>query len=360
MRLATALRWRSARCSSAPAAAQQRADGSALARFAAQIAALSEPGGYFDTDNLISNERSYLEVCRSCGGAASAVACTSASGPIRTSATSPPSGPTSRSSSTSGAITCCSTCSSSRSSRWRARESNTLGCSSDGRCRRISKTGAAHASTSWWPTSIGRRWTRGVSRPANAGGRSDRRTGVPLSARTSRPSIGSIGASSRPASTCSFSRPDGRRRATTPRYRDLLLATDVRDEQATSWPPRSRSSSSRRCRARSLVPVVGDLSGSRAIAAIGPRLRQKGQRLSAFYVSNVEFYLFGDGRFGSFVNKSAACPGPTTASSSARSSAGIQLRREQFTASSRDRARRRLCQGPVPKLRRARLRPDGR
>src|SRR5687768_12212405 len=30
--------------------------------FAATIAALSEPGGYFDTDNLISNERSYLHV----------------------------------------------------------------------------------------------------------------------------------------------------------------------------------------------------------------------------------------------------------------------------------------------------------
>jgi hypothetical protein len=30
--------------------------------FAAQVAALSEPGGYFDSDNLISNERSYLHV----------------------------------------------------------------------------------------------------------------------------------------------------------------------------------------------------------------------------------------------------------------------------------------------------------
>src|SRR6478735_5743887 len=30
--------------------------------FAAQIAALSEPAGYFDTDNLISNERSYQQV----------------------------------------------------------------------------------------------------------------------------------------------------------------------------------------------------------------------------------------------------------------------------------------------------------
>src|SRR3989442_2839045 len=30
--------------------------------FAAQIASLSERGGYFDTDNLISNESSYLQV----------------------------------------------------------------------------------------------------------------------------------------------------------------------------------------------------------------------------------------------------------------------------------------------------------
>ena len=31
--------------------------------FAAEIAALSEPEGYFDTDNLISNEQRYLTVC---------------------------------------------------------------------------------------------------------------------------------------------------------------------------------------------------------------------------------------------------------------------------------------------------------
>src|SRR3984893_1054555 len=30
--------------------------------FASRIAELSEPGGYFDTDNLISNEKSYLHV----------------------------------------------------------------------------------------------------------------------------------------------------------------------------------------------------------------------------------------------------------------------------------------------------------
>src|SRR5260221_11064128 len=35
--------------------------------FAAQIASLSEPAGYFDTDNLISNERSYLQVLQDLG-----------------------------------------------------------------------------------------------------------------------------------------------------------------------------------------------------------------------------------------------------------------------------------------------------
>src|SRR5438045_1426667 len=34
----------------------------AASGFAAQVAELSEPGGYFDADNLISNERSYLQV----------------------------------------------------------------------------------------------------------------------------------------------------------------------------------------------------------------------------------------------------------------------------------------------------------
>ena len=43
-----------------------RVDGSSAAQspstFAATVANLSERGGYFDTDNLISNERSYLQV----------------------------------------------------------------------------------------------------------------------------------------------------------------------------------------------------------------------------------------------------------------------------------------------------------
>ena len=60
--------------------------------FGALVASLSEPGGYFDTDNLISNERSYLHVVptlRTLAGRPAAAASISVSGRIRTSPTSP-------------------------------------------------------------------------------------------------------------------------------------------------------------------------------------------------------------------------------------------------------------------------------
>ena len=42
--------------------ANQAAEAPSQRSFAADVARLSEPGGEFDTDNLVSNERSYLEV----------------------------------------------------------------------------------------------------------------------------------------------------------------------------------------------------------------------------------------------------------------------------------------------------------
>ena len=56
------------------------------------------------------------------------------------------------------------------------------------------------------------------------------------------------------------------------------------------------------------MPVVGDLGGPRALAAIGTLLQQRKLQLSAFYTSNVEFYLFGDARFDRFVANLAALP----------------------------------------------------
>jgi len=46
-----------------------------------------------------------------------------------------------------------------------------------------------------------------------------------------------------------------------------------------------------------VIPVVGNLSGASALAKIGELVDERGEKVSAFYTSNVEFYLFGDGTF---------------------------------------------------------------
>lgn len=57
-----------------------------------------------------------------------------------------------------------------------------------------------------------------------------------------------------------------------------------------------------------LVPVVGDLAGPHALRAVGTYLRRRGMNVTAFYTSNVEFYLFQDLSFGRFVDNVRALP----------------------------------------------------
>src|SRR6266511_1802065 len=57
-----------------------------------------------------------------------------------------------------------------------------------------------------------------------------------------------------------------------------------------------------------IIPVVGDLAGPSALSAVGRTIKQRGEVLSAFYVSNVELYLFQDGVFPRFVDNLAALP----------------------------------------------------
>ena len=79
-------------------------------------------------------------------------------------------------------------------------------------------------------------------------------------------------------------------------------------------PLKTRFNSSRGLHKRdAIVPVVGDFGGPRALAAIGTLACQRGQRLSAFYASNVEFYLFSDDRFDRFVANLGGCREPATA-----------------------------------------------
>ena len=57
-----------------------------------------------------------------------------------------------------------------------------------------------------------------------------------------------------------------------------------------------------------LVPVSGDFGGAKAIRAIGAYLHKQGAVVSAFYVSNVEQYLFQDGKARAFYDNVATLP----------------------------------------------------
>jgi hypothetical protein len=57
-----------------------------------------------------------------------------------------------------------------------------------------------------------------------------------------------------------------------------------------------------------IVPVSGDFGGPKAVRGIGDYLQKHGGVVSAYYVSNVEQYLFGDGKQGAFYDNVGTLP----------------------------------------------------
>jgi hypothetical protein len=57
-----------------------------------------------------------------------------------------------------------------------------------------------------------------------------------------------------------------------------------------------------------IVPVTGDFGGPKALRALGAYLKRHGGVVTAFYVSNVEQYLFQDGKASAFYENVAALP----------------------------------------------------
>lgn len=83
-----------------------------------------------------------------------------------------------------------------------------------------------------------------------------------------------------------------------PTYRELLLETDRNGRQRSFLASEDDFQFVRSLEARDrVIPVVGDLAGTHALSAIGRWMADHNERLSAFYVSNVENYLFRDGAF---------------------------------------------------------------
>jgi hypothetical protein len=94
-----------------------------------------------------------------------------------------------------------------------------------------------------------------------------------------------------------------------PTYQDLMVLTD--------WQGRPRSYLATDANFRVLkgmqernliVPVVGNFAGPKALRAVGKWVRQRGATVSAFYVSNVEQYLFQDGLFDDFARNVGSLP----------------------------------------------------
>jgi hypothetical protein len=78
-----------------------------------------------------------------------------------------------------------------------------------------------------------------------------------------------------------------------PNYGDLMVATDSQGMQRSFLASEENYRFIRDLEMRNLiVPLSGDFGGPKAIKAVGQYLKDRGATLTAFYLSNVESYLF--------------------------------------------------------------------
>lgn len=94
-----------------------------------------------------------------------------------------------------------------------------------------------------------------------------------------------------------------------PNFRSLLLATDLSGNQLGYLASDESYQYVRGMHQRNLiVPVTGNLAGAQALKEIGVYLKERGMVVSALYASNVEYYLWRDGIFGGFANNIRLLP----------------------------------------------------
>ena len=291
-----------------PAAIQKTSD------FAARVAALSEPGGYFDTDNLISNERSFLHVAP----ALRALARGSTAGGVYLGV-----GP-------------------DQNFSYIAHTRPSLAILIDIRRDNLllhllfkaifaeapSRVHYLALLTGREPPAAGDNWS---ARPIDALvayiDRAPRLSAARASALRSRLAevVRGFGMPMTAADRATIDRfhqrfideglglqfnSTGRApQYDYPAYRDLLLEVDRQGVRQGFLAAESDFQFVKDLQARDqVIPIVGNLAGPSALAAVAKFLTMSNQKVSAFYTSNVEFYLFRDGSFPAFVSNLGRLP----------------------------------------------------
>ncbi|MFN0087671.1 MAG: hypothetical protein ACKVX9_19935 [Blastocatellia bacterium] len=87
-----------------------------------------------------------------------------------------------------------------------------------------------------------------------------------------------------------------------PSLKEILLGTDLNGKVGNFLAiPEDYEFVREMHRKNLIIPVVGDFGGKKALASVGDYLRKNGLTVTAFYTSNVEQYLFGSEVFANFV-----------------------------------------------------------
>jgi hypothetical protein len=94
-----------------------------------------------------------------------------------------------------------------------------------------------------------------------------------------------------------------------PSLRDIILERDLQGRLGNFLAVRADYDFIRSLQEHNrIIPVVGDFSGSKALASVAEYLKTNGYWVTAFYTSNVEQYLFANGVFGGFADNVARLP----------------------------------------------------
>jgi hypothetical protein len=94
-----------------------------------------------------------------------------------------------------------------------------------------------------------------------------------------------------------------------PTYEEMLIQTDWDGQHRSYLANEDNYRFIRTMQQKNLiVPVIGNFAGPKALRAIGRYVRARGSVVNAFYVSNVEQYLFQDSLFDAFAKNVSTLP----------------------------------------------------